>query len=176
MATHNSVSSPKILLCGLESARPALLGHLLARQLALDNSIDPANAIEPVENLGSAAPFPGEIVIERKEKAIEQAKEYQVGTVFWADGSKLDTGNVGAVATWRDNDIAEWKERGVFLGKSKKILDAELWAIAIAFEAAKRETRSNFGAPRTVFPVYRLTGSAYDYSTLVPLYTPVAPF
>lgn len=47
---------------------------MLARQLALDNSIYPADGIEPVENLGSAVPFRGEIVEERKEKAIEQAK------------------------------------------------------------------------------------------------------
>lgn len=128
-----------------------MLGHLLARQLAIDNSIDPADGIEPVENLGSAVPFPGEIVKERKEKAIEQAKKYQVGTFFWTDGSKLDTGNVGAAITWRDKNREEWKEMSVFLGKNKEILDAELWAIAMALEAAKRETRGNFRAPLTVF-------------------------
>ena len=110
--------------------------HLLARQLALDNSIYPADGIEPVENLGSAAPFPGEIVIEKKEKAIKQAKKYQVGTVVWTDGSKLDTGNVGAAVTWRDKNLDEWKERSLFLGKNKEILDAELWATAMALEAA----------------------------------------
>lgn len=49
-----------------------------------------------MENLRSAAPFPREIVIERKPKVIGQAKKYQVETVFWADESNLDTGNVGA--------------------------------------------------------------------------------
>ena len=131
---------PENTLMWVETARPALLGHLLARQLALDNSIDPADGIEPVENLGPAAPFPGEIVIEKKEKAIKQAKKYQVGTVVWTDGSKLDTGNVGAAVTWRDKNLDKRKERGVFLGKNKEIIDAELWAIVMALEAAKRET------------------------------------
>lgn len=36
-------------------------------------------------------------------------------------------------------------------GKNKEILDAELWAIAIALEAAKKETRGNLRAPITVF-------------------------
>ena len=96
---------PENTLMWIEIARPALLGHLLARQLARDNSIDPADGIEPVENLGSAPPFPGKIMIEGKEKAIRQAKEYQVGTVFWTDGSKLDTGSVGAAVTWRDKSL-----------------------------------------------------------------------
>lgn len=142
---------PENTFMWVESARPTLLGHLLARQLAINNSIDPADGIEPVENLGSAVPFPGEIVEERKEKAIEQAKKYQVGTLFWTDGSKLDTGNVGAAITWRDKNRDEWKEMSVFLGKNKEILDADLWAIAMTLEAAKRETRGNFGAPITVF-------------------------
>ena len=115
---------------------------MLARQLALDNSIYPADGIEPVENLRSAAPFPGDTVIERKEKAIEQAKKSQVGTVFWTGRSKLDTGNVRAAVTWRDKDLDRWKEMSVFLGKNKEILDAELWAIAMALEAAKREKRA----------------------------------
>lgn len=39
----------------------------------------------------------------------------------------------------------------VFLGKNKEILDAELWAVAIALEAAKTETRGNLRARITVF-------------------------
>ena len=113
--------------------------------------MDPAEGIEPVENSGAATPFPGEIVIETKKKAIEQAKRQQVGTVFWTDGSRLDTDNIGAAVTWKDKNVDKWKEMSVFFGKNKEILDAELWAISMALEAARRETRQNLEAPITVF-------------------------
>lgn len=142
---------PENTLMWVEDARPTLLGHRLARQLALDNSIDPADGIEPVENSGSAAPFPGEIVVGRKEKAIKQAKRYSVETVFWTDGSRLDTSNVGAAVTWRDENLDKWKKMSVFLGKNKEILDAELCEITMALEVAKKDTKGNFGAPVTVF-------------------------
>lgn len=71
--------------------------------------------------------------------------------VLWTDGSRLDTGNVGAAVIWRDKSLNKWRETSLFLGENKKILDAELWAISIALEAAKRETGGNFSAPITVF-------------------------
>ena len=74
-----------------------------------------------------------------------------MGMVLWTDGSRLDTGNVGAAVILRDKSLNKWRETSVFLGKNKEILDAELWAIAIALEAATRETGVNFGAPITVF-------------------------
>ena len=42
-------------------------------------------------------------------------------------------------------------ETSLFLGTNKEILDAKLWAIAIALEAAKSETRDNFNASITIF-------------------------
>lgn len=87
---------PENTFIWIESARPALLGHWLARQLALDNSINPADGIDLVENLRSATPFLGEIMIKKKKMAIKQAKKYQVRIVFWTDGSKLDINNVEA--------------------------------------------------------------------------------
>lgn len=66
---------PDNTLMWIESAKPPLLGHRLARQLALDNSIDPAEGIELVENSGAATPFPGEIVIETKERRLNRQKD-----------------------------------------------------------------------------------------------------
>lgn len=74
--------------------------------------------------------------------------------VLWIDGSKLDTGNVGAEIMWRDKSLKNlnrWRKTSVFMGKRKEILDAELWAIAIALEAAKRERRCNPNVPIKVF-------------------------
>lgn len=74
--------------------------------------------------------------------------------VLWIDGSELDTGNVGAAIMWRDKSLKSlnrWRKSGVFMGKSEEILDAELWAIAIALEDAKRESRCNPNVPIKVF-------------------------
>lgn len=105
-----------------------------------------------MESFGPAAPFPGDVIIEGKENANwTSKKKYQVGIVLWTDGSRLDTGNVGAAVIWRDKSLNKRRETSLFLRENKKILDAELWAISIALEAAKRETGGNFSAPITVF-------------------------
>lgn len=78
-----------------ESAKPKLLGHLLAQQVASNNAIDPADGVEPVQSLGPNAGFSG-IVIEEKKKAVEEAKKYGTGHAFWVDGSKLSQGKCGS--------------------------------------------------------------------------------
>ena len=142
---------PENTLMWVENLRPTLLGQLLAWRLAFDQSIDPADGVEPVDESGSSVLFSGDIILEEKEKAIIQAKRGQRGAVLWTDGSKLDTGNVGAAVTWKDIRLNKWRVTSLFLGKNKEVLDNELWAIAMALEAAKRETRSDFGTPITVF-------------------------
>ncbi len=64
--------------------------------------------------------------------------------VLWADGLKLDQGQTAAAVCWEDKSAAKWKERTIFLGRNKEILDAELWAISEALEIAKK-----LASPRT---------------------------
>ena len=52
------------------------------------------------------------------------------------DGYKLYQGNVGAAVYWRENALDLWKKKGVFLDKNKEILDVELLAVLMAFDAA----------------------------------------
>ena len=135
---------PENTLMWVENLRPTLLGQLLAWRLAFDQSIDPADGVESVEESGPSVLFSGDIIIEEKEKAIMQAKRGQRGAVLWTDGSKLNTGNVGAAVTWKDIRLNKWRVTSLFLRKNKEVLDSELWAIAMALEAAKKETRSDF--------------------------------
>lgn len=95
-----------------------------------------ANKVEPVENLGFAVPFLEEIRIERKKKAIKQAKKQQIGTVFQTNRSKLDLGNVREIVAQKNKNLDKWKETNIFLRKNKEIFDTELWAIAMTLEAA----------------------------------------
>ena len=59
---------------------------------------------------------------------------------MWTDGSKLSNGRCGAAVCWKDLRSNQWRQKSVFLGKNKEILDAELWAISEALYTAMRET------------------------------------
>lgn len=66
-------------------------------------------------------------------------------------GFKLDQGNIGAAVCRRDKGRDQWKDKSVFLGKSKEILDAELWAILEALGIARNETLNARDMPITIF-------------------------
>ena len=69
---------------------------------------------------------------------------------MWTDGSKLDQG-AGAAVCWRRKSLDSWKEKGVFLGNNKEILDAELWAILTALDVALKETLDAKDTSVTIF-------------------------
>ena len=71
-----------------------------------------------------ATKFEEQVIIEAPKDALEQAKRGCRGLVLWTDGSKLVLGNVGAAVCWNDKISNQWKERSVFLGKNKEVLDA----------------------------------------------------
>ena len=83
--------------------------------------------------------FKGVVVIEGKKQALEEAKKDRTGLVLWTDGSKLDKGKIGAAVCWKDNRLSQWKDKSVFLGEKKEILDEELWAILEALDVARKK-------------------------------------
>ena len=87
------------------------------------SAIDPADGAEPVEKIIPKFQFQGEIIVKCRKQAWEEATRYRTGLVMWTDASKLDQGNTGAAVCWKGN---QWKEKSIFLGKNKEILDAEL--------------------------------------------------
>lgn len=52
---------------------------------------------------------------------------------------------------WNDKDYNGWKNRSVFLGQNKEIIDAELWAIALGLEIAGKITLNSNQTPTTIF-------------------------
>lgn len=78
-----------------KSAKSKLLGHLLAQQMAINNAIVFADAIKPIQSFDLNASF-SDINMEEKKKAVEEAKKYNIGHIFWVDGSKLSQGNATA--------------------------------------------------------------------------------
>ena len=87
---------PENTLLWTENSRPTLYGQWLAWQLTIDHSIDPAEGVEPVENMMSDKLFKADVIIQCKKKALEEARKNQPGLVLWTDGSKLNQGQVGA--------------------------------------------------------------------------------
>ena len=109
------------------------LSHYLARQLAAQGAIDPAEGVEPIVKT-RPEPYPGVIVISLTEQALEEAREPRLGLVLWSDGSRLEHGGVGAAAAWRQSST--WQTCKTSLGKSKEIFDAELWGVSDALKVA----------------------------------------
>lgn len=70
--------------------------------------------------------------------------------MLWTDASKLNQGQTAAAVCWEDKSTAKWKEKSIFLGKNKEILDAELWAISEALSIAEK-ILVNSEMPVTIF-------------------------
>ena len=56
---------------------------------------------------------------------------------------------MAAAVCWEEKSTAKWKEKSMFLGKNKEILDAELWAISEALDIALKI--ANPRTPITIF-------------------------
>ena len=72
-ASYQPGELPENTLMWTENARPTLYGHWLAWQISIGHSIDPADGVEPVEDM-EVHRFTGEIVIQPKKEAFEEAK------------------------------------------------------------------------------------------------------
>ena len=89
--------------------------------------------------------FQGEVIVDSREEALQTAKEWEdQERAVWTDGSRLDSGRVGAAWAWLQG--GEWRERGVFLGTNKEVFDAEVYAIREAVDLldARGETGQSY--------------------------------
>ena len=121
-----------------QDERPTSFGQWLEWQITIDHCIDSAEGVELVRGPDSCSSAKLNVIIKGKKEAMEEARKDKPGLVFWTDGSKLDQGQIAAAVCWEDKSAAKWKERIIFLGRNKEILDAELWAISEALEIAKK--------------------------------------
>ena len=135
-----------------QDTRPTIYGHWLAWQITVQHSIDPADGAEPVEKINPEFQFQGKIVVKCRKQALEEAARYRTGLVMWTDASKLDQGKTGAANCWKDKLLDRWKEKSIFLGKNKEILDTELWAIWKALEIALKETTNTKDICGSTYP------------------------
>ena len=97
--------------------------------------VDPAYGVEPMKRswrLNTNLPI--QVILQAKQEALQEAAKSRAGIILWTDGSKLDTGKVGAAVVWFDNRLNKWQEKRRYLGQNKDSFDAELWAISDALE------------------------------------------
>ncbi len=81
--------------------------------------------MEPVEKIESHCLFKANVIIKCKKETIEEARKDRTGLVLWTNRLKLDQSHGAATLCWKEKKTGKWKEKSIFLGKNKEILDAE---------------------------------------------------
>lgn len=95
-----------------------------------EEGLRPAYGVEPIKRSWRVNPnICMQVIVQPKKEAIREAAKTRTGITLWADGSKLDTGDVGVAVVWFDERLNKWHEKRRYLGKNKDSFDAELWAI-----------------------------------------------
>ena len=69
-------------------------------------------------------------MVDTRKGALDTAGTWRGGNTIWTDGSRLDSGSVGAACTWRTPG-----GRRFHLGNNKEVFDAEVYAIHQALSA-----------------------------------------
>ena len=92
-------------------------------------------------------PFPGGYTIDDKGPALETAHNWRVAGSIWTDGSRLDSGAVGAACAWQTRE--GWTGGRFHLGTNKEVFDAEFHAIYQALKIF--EERGQSGRKYTIF-------------------------
>ena len=73
-------------------------------------------------------------IAETEARNVYNSRNAALELAIWTDGSKLDTGGVGAGITWKRDNI--WRQKGYSLGSTKEVFDAELHGIRNALDIA----------------------------------------
>ena len=90
--------------------------------------------------------FPGAVVVEDRGPALQLAGTWTASGTIWTDGSRLDSGEVGAACAWKKG--SGWHGRRFHLGNNKEVFDAEVFAIYQTLRVF--ESRQGTGRPLTI--------------------------
>ena len=99
---------------------------------------------------GEGRAFLGRVVIQEKEQALAVAGGWDTDSpnTVWTDGSRLDSGDVGAACA-SSGGGGEWVGQGFYLGHNKEVFDAEIFAIYQAMRILDRQQA--IGQQYTIF-------------------------
>ena len=93
--------------------------------------------------------FPGSFFIAPEGPVLETARDKRARDTIWTDGSRFDSGKVGAACTWRIRE--GWAGRGFHLG-NKEVFDAEAFAVyqALTIFWARQESGRKYTVSQTL--------------------------
>ena len=121
-------------------------GAALTTRLRAAASLRPGDTVETQE-WGTRRTFPGQVVVDIRRGALDTAGTWRRGNTIWTDGSRLDSGSVGAACAWRTS--RGWIGRRFHLGNNKEVFDAEVYAIYQALSVM--DQRQESGQRYTIF-------------------------
>ena len=99
---------------------------VVVRRLRAPSGTKAGETVEPQVWEGGRT-FPGGYTIDEEGPALETAQCWRARGIIWTDGSRLDSGAVGAACTWQSSE--GWEGRRFHLGNNKEVFDAEVFAI-----------------------------------------------
>lgn len=93
-------------------------GAAITIHLRAAASLRPGDAVE-TQKWSARRLFPEQVVVHENADALQVAQEWRGGDVLWTDGSRLDSGGVGAACAWRAP--RGWTGRRFHLGNNKGV-------------------------------------------------------
>ena len=100
-----------------------------------------------MQRWSKARRFPVRIVVEERKEALQRAKGWRGSDTVRTDGSRQETGEVGAACVWETP--GGWTGCSYHLGNNKEVFDAEVFAIYRALSVI--EQRQEWGRQYTIF-------------------------
>ena len=100
-----------------------------------------------MQRWSEAKRFPGKIVIDEREEALQRAKGWKEPDTAWTDGSRQETGEVGAARVWETP--GGWTGCRYYLGSNKEVFDADVFAVYRALNVI--EQKQERGRRYTIF-------------------------
>ena len=118
-------------------------GAALTTRLRAAAGLHRRETVEPQE-WGTRKAFPGQIVIDSQQQALDIARSWTADNTLWTDGSRLQCGKVGAACAWTTPQ--GWTGQHFHLGSNKEVFDAEVFAIYQSLRVIdqRQETGRNY--------------------------------
>ena len=86
----------------------------------------------------------GEVVVLSRKEVLRTAREWQdMSDTVWTDGSRLESGRVGAAVEFWEKEKEGWARKVTYLGNNKEFFDTEIFAILRAVQLLNESGRTH---------------------------------
>jgi hypothetical protein len=128
-------------------------GNVMRRVQGIDELIPENYSLERRMFKGTTLPeirkrLRGQVIIQDKEQALEEARKEREGLVLWTDESRKEDEWTGCAVVWKEG---RWNKRRVHFGRQKEALDAEMYVMSEAVKIADEISRNKEVRRVTIF-------------------------